>query len=333
VRLWSSFSQQGAEQVITYVTLRDLILGLLVLWISFMAAQNLPGLLELLALRHLDLTPGSSYAITTLLRYSLILIGVLVAISQFGLEWGKLQWLIAALGVGLGFGLQEIVANFVSGLIILFEKPVRIGDTVTLGEVTGTVSRIQIRATTITDWDRKEVVIPNKTFITNQLINWSLSDAITRVVFTVGVAYGSDTGLAERLLLEVAHANPRVLPDPEPRAYFKAFADSSLRRRGRPERWAWSYPTLAPRSTPPRTGAGAGQGVKKQPKIHEKLSTTRDLAAKPHHRVDSSYFRRKRETALFFCAIFAMHNPLMERYSYCCRPAPAQLIQSIGAKR
>jgi potassium efflux system protein len=228
VRLWSSFSQQGAEQVITYVTLRDLILGLLVLWISFMAAQNLPGLLELLALRHLDLTPGSSYAITTLLRYSLILIGVLVAISQFGLEWGKLQWLIAALGVGLGFGLQEIVANFVSGLIILFEKPVRIGDTVTLGEVTGTVSRIQIRATTITDWDRKEVVIPNKTFITNQLINWSLSDAITRVVFTVGVAYGSDTGLAERLLLEVAHDNPRVLPDPEPRAYFKAFADSSL---------------------------------------------------------------------------------------------------------
>lgn len=228
VQLWSSLSQQGAEQILTHVTLRDLILGLLVLWISIMAAQNLPGLLELLALRHLDLTPGTSYAITTLLKYTLILVGVLVAISQFGLEWGKLQWLIAALGVGLGFGLQEIVANFVSGLIILFEKPVRIGDTVTLGNVTGTVSRIQIRATTITDWDRKEVIIPNKTFITNQLINWSLSDAITRVVITVGIAYGSDAELAERLLLDVARANPRVLDDPEPDAYFREFADSSL---------------------------------------------------------------------------------------------------------
>jgi potassium efflux system protein len=90
------------------------------------------------------------------------------------------------------------------------------------------VSRIQIRATTITDWDRKEVIIPNKTFITNQLINWSLSDAITRVVITVGIAYGSDAELAERLLLDVARANPRVLDDPEPDAYFREFADSSL---------------------------------------------------------------------------------------------------------
>ncbi|MBR9828916.1 MAG: mechanosensitive ion channel, partial [Oceanospirillales bacterium] len=146
----------------------------------------------------------------------------------FGLQWSKLQWLVAALGVGLGFGLQEIVANFVSGLIILFEKPVRIGDTITLGNVTGSVSRIQIRATTITDWDRKEVIIPNKTFITEQLINWSLSDAITRVVLTIGVAYGSDTELAQKLLLEAACANPRVLDDPEPDAYFREFADSTL---------------------------------------------------------------------------------------------------------
>lgn len=228
VQLWSSISQQGAEQVISHVTLRDLVLGLLVLWISLLAAQNLPGLLELLALRHIALTPGTGYAITTLLKYIFIMIGVLVAISQFGLEWGKLQWLIAALGVGLGFGLQEIVANFVSGIIILFEKPVRIGDTVTLGDVTGTVSRIQIRATTITDWDRKEVIIPNKTFITNQLINWSLSDAITRVVLKIGIAYGSDTELAANLLLEIARDNPRVLDDPEPNAYFREFADSSL---------------------------------------------------------------------------------------------------------
>lgn len=228
VQLWSSLVSTGEQEVLTYVTLRDLVVGALVLWVSLLAARNLPGLLELLALRQLSLTPGTGYAITTLMRYSLIMMGVLVAISQLGVQWDKLQWLVAALGVGLGFGLQEIVANFVSGLIILFEKPVRIGDTVTLGGVTGTVSRIQIRATTITDWDRKEVIIPNKTFITDQLINWSLSDAITRVVISVGVAYGSDTELAEQLLLDAARNNPRVLDDPEPDAYFREFADSTL---------------------------------------------------------------------------------------------------------
>ncbi|GAA0697036.1 miniconductance mechanosensitive channel MscM [Marinobacterium maritimum] len=228
VQLWSSLVMSGDQEILTHVTLRDLVVGGLIVWLSLLAAKNLPGLLELLALRHLDLSPGTGYAITTLLKYSLILLGVMIAIGQFGVQWSKLQWLVAALGVGLGFGLQEIVANFVSGLIILFEKPVRIGDTVTLGNVTGTVSRIQIRATTITDWDRKEVIIPNKTFITEQLINWSLSDATTRVVITVGVAYGSDVELAEQLLLQAARENARVLDDPAPDAYFRQFADSTL---------------------------------------------------------------------------------------------------------
>lgn len=228
VKLWSSLEQSGNKEILTHVTLRDLVVGGLIIWLSLLAAKNLPGLLELLALRHLSLSPGTGYAITTLLKYSLILIGTMIAIGQFGVQWNKLQWLVAALGVGLGFGLQEIVANFVSGLIILFEKPVRIGDTVTLGNVTGNVSRIQIRATTITDWDRKEVIIPNKTFITNQLINWSLSDAITRVVITIGVAYDSDTELAEQLLLQAAQENERVLDDPAPDAYFREFAASTL---------------------------------------------------------------------------------------------------------
>ncbi len=228
VQLWSSLEMSGDQEVLTHVTLRDLVVGALIIWLSLLAAKNLPGLLELLALRHLDLSPGTGYAITTLLKYSLVLVGTMIAIGQFGVQWSKLQWLVAALGVGLGFGLQEIVANFVSGLIILFEKPVRIGDTVTLGEVTGSVSRIQIRATTITDWDRREVIIPNKTFITEQLINWSLSDATTRVVITLGVAYGSDVELAEQLLLQAARDNERVLDDPAPDAYFREFADSTL---------------------------------------------------------------------------------------------------------
>ncbi|WP_458527441.1 mechanosensitive ion channel domain-containing protein, partial [Onishia taeanensis] len=123
---------------------------------------------------------------------------------------------------------QEIFANFISGLIILFERPVRIGDTITLGNLHGTVSRIRIRATTVTDFDRKEIIIPNKTFVTDQLINWSLSDTITRVVLTYGVAYGSDLAMVHRQLREAAKANERVLKDPEPQVFFLQYGDSSL---------------------------------------------------------------------------------------------------------
>jgi potassium efflux system protein len=130
--------------------------------------------------------------------------------------------------VGLGFGLQEIFGNFISGLIILMERPVRIGDTVTVGDITGTVTRIQIRATTIRDWDRKELVVPNKEFITGKLINWSLSDPILRLVIPVGIAYGSDTKLAHETLLKVAAEHPNVLDEPEPKSLFMGFGDSSL---------------------------------------------------------------------------------------------------------
>jgi len=156
------------------------------------------------------------------------LIGLLAAAGTLGLSWSQVQWLAAAVTVGLGFGLQEIFGNFVSGLIILFERPVRVGDTVTLGNVQGTVSKIRIRATTIVDWDRRELIVPNKEFITGQLINWTLSDPILRVVVPVGIAYGSDTALAEKLLLEVASTCEWVLPEPPPSVLFSAFGDSSL---------------------------------------------------------------------------------------------------------
>jgi potassium efflux system protein len=130
--------------------------------------------------------------------------------------------------VGLGFGLQEIFANFVSGLMLLFERPIRIGDTVTIGEISGVVSRIRIRATTITDWDRKELVIPNKEFITGKVINWTLSDSTLRIIIPVGIAYQSDTELAEQLLYKVARAHENVLSDPPPRVYFMGFGDSAL---------------------------------------------------------------------------------------------------------
>ena len=118
------------------------------------------------------------------MRYAIAVVGIVLASNILGVSWSKVQWLVAALGVGLGFGLQEIVANFVSGLIVLGERPIRIGDVVTVGDVTGTVTRIRARATTVVDFDNKEVMIPNKAFITERVINWTLSNQTTRLLFT-----------------------------------------------------------------------------------------------------------------------------------------------------
>src|SRR5699024_8553974 len=134
-------------------------------------ARNLPGLPEAMVLSRLELKQGSAYAIGTLLSYTIVSTGLVVSLATLGVAWSQLQWLVAALGVGLGFGLQEIFANFVSGLIILFERPVRIGDTITIRDLTGSVTKINTRATTISDWDRKEIIVPNKAFITEQFIN------------------------------------------------------------------------------------------------------------------------------------------------------------------
>lgn len=200
----------------TPISLADLIAAMVTLAVAVMMARNLPGLLEVSILSRLELKQGSSYAITSLLSYVIMATGFVMTLGSMGVSWDKLQWLVAALGVGLGFGLQEIFANFISGLIILFERPVRIGDTITVGNLHGTINRIRIRATTVTDFDRKEIIIPNKVFVTDQLINWSLSDNVTRVVLNFGVAHGSDLDLAHRLLLQAAQENKRVLKDPEP---------------------------------------------------------------------------------------------------------------------
>ena len=162
------------------------------------------------------------------MQYTVAIIGGSAIFRIIGIGWGNIQWLIAALGVGIGFGLQEIVANFISGLILLFERPIRVGDTVTVGDMSGVVSRIRIRATAITGWDRKELIVPNKEFVTGRLINWTLSDTVLRVSIPVGVAYGSDTKKAKERMLAVAKANEKVLHDPAPSVVFMGFGASSL---------------------------------------------------------------------------------------------------------
>jgi len=188
----------------------------------------MPGLLELSFFRRVGLGPGERYAYATIVKYGVAALGVALAAGAIGLNWSSIQWLVAAVGIGLGFGLQEIFANFISGLIILFERPIRVGDTVTIGDLSGTVSRIRIRATWITGFDRKELVVPNKEFVTSRLVNWSLSDTVLRVDVKVGVAYGSDVQRALALLREVALREPRVLREPRPDAWFLGFGESSL---------------------------------------------------------------------------------------------------------
>lgn len=225
VALWDA---DEGDLVDSALSLSDFFTALLVVAITFIMARNLPGLLEVMVLSRLALKQGSAYAISSLLSYTIVGTGVVMSLATLGVSWDKLQWLVAALSVGLGFGLQEIFANFISGLIILFERPIRIGDTITLGNLHGTVSRIRIRATTVTDFDRKEIIIPNKTFVTDQLINWSLSDNVTRVVLTYGVAHGSDLPLVHQLLRQAADENPRVLADPEPQVFYLNYGPHSL---------------------------------------------------------------------------------------------------------
>jgi potassium efflux system protein len=228
VVLYEYTSGSGETAATNAITLNNLLGALLIVAITVALARNLPGLLEVLVLSKLHLAQGSAYATTTLLSYLLAGIGIVSTLSTLGVSWDKLQWLVAALSVGLGFGMQEIFANFISGLIILFERPVRIGDVVTIGNLSGTVSRIRIRATTITDFDRKDIIVPNKTFITGQLVNWSLSDTVTRVTIKVGVAYGSDLDMVKKLLYKAAQDNPRVLKEPEPLVFFLTFGESTL---------------------------------------------------------------------------------------------------------
>jgi potassium-dependent mechanosensitive channel len=229
IALWefATLDEQGNPAKGT-VSLSDLLLGLLVLLLTFIAARNLPALVEIGLLSRIRIDAPTRYAITSVSRYLIVIVGAIAGLSLLGLRWSQLQWMAAALTVGLGFGLQEIFANFVSGLILLFERPFRVGDVITIGDQTGTVSRIRTRATTLVDFDGKEIVVPNKTFITDRLVNWTLTDTRTRVIIKVGVAYGTKPDRVHALLAQAAAGHPQVLADPPPRTWFMAFGASSL---------------------------------------------------------------------------------------------------------
>jgi potassium efflux system protein len=215
---------EPSRPLLLYDILKAILVGILLL----ILVKDLPGLLEFLVFRRFDLDAGARYAINTIARYSVTILGVIAVSSILGIAWSQVQWLAAALTFGIGFGLQEIFANFASGLILLLDRSLRVGDAVSVGELSGRVSRIQMRSTTITLWDRSEMIVPNKDFVTGKLVNWTLSFPESRVDVKVGVAYDSDIDLVRRVLMEVASANPNVLKVPPPEVFLMEFARSAV---------------------------------------------------------------------------------------------------------
>ena len=228
VVLWQGVKVVNGVSTSQPISLSDVISALILIIGGFFMAKNLQGILSLSIPRKFKMRPGAEYAATKILGYIAVATGVVLGLSQLGLDWSKLQWIVAAMGVGLGFGLQEIVANFVSGLIILFERPIRVGDTVSIGNLDGVVTKISIRATTIKDYDKRDVLIPNKKIITDNVSNWTLNDSLTRILIKIGVGYKTDINLAKKLMLEAVTSLPDVLVDPAPSVYFVAHGDSTL---------------------------------------------------------------------------------------------------------
>jgi potassium efflux system protein len=224
IKVWDVAQADGLYKTITL----GHIAGSLVTVVgALIVAKALPSLIDIALTTGTRVSHGTRLALTSILRYGVLIGGLIWACSLVGLEWSKVQWLVAALTVGIGFGLQEIVANFISGVILLFERPIRLGDIVTINGTTGTVTHIGPRATIVKDFERRELLIPNKELVTGQVVNWTLSEPVVRTSIDVGVAYGSDITQTMTILKEVAKCCPNSSND-QPVVIFRAFGESSL---------------------------------------------------------------------------------------------------------
>jgi potassium efflux system protein len=212
----------------TSVTVGDLSEACAVMFLGVLAWRYMSTLFALSIFHRMPDDPGVRFAVVTLCRYAVLAVTLIIALGAIHLDLAKIGVVLAALGVGLGFGLQEIVSNFVCGIILLLERPIRIGDIVTVAGTTGKVDRINIRATTILNADNQSMIVPNREFITGNLVNWTHKDRILRVAIKVNVAYGSDPDRVVDLLLALARQDVDVLFSPAPSAALEAFGDSCL---------------------------------------------------------------------------------------------------------
>ncbi len=210
------------------LTIMSIVLGVLILLIFVFVSKGLRKFLKRRFFEKYQLDEGIQLVILKLTHYLLIGLGIIIAVQSIGLNLTSLAVVFGLLSVGIGFGLQHVASNFVSGLIVLFERPIKIGDRITIGDVWGDVMNISLRATLIRTVDNISIIVPNSEFITSQVINWSHRDPKVRVHIPVGVAYGSDVPLVIKSLLEVAEKHPQVMKDPPPKVWFNEFANSSL---------------------------------------------------------------------------------------------------------
>ncbi|WP_052089712.1 mechanosensitive ion channel family protein [Porphyromonas canoris] len=172
---------------------------------------------------------GTRAAIVTIIRYLILFLGFLLIFKSAGFELGTFSWLLGALGVGIGFGLQNITNNFLSGIIILFERPIKVGDRIQVGDISGDVVEISMRATTVVTNDNISVIVPNSQFINGNVINWSHSDRLVRFRYPVGVAYKEKPERVKEIVLNVARNHPGVLSKPAPDFWFVEYGDSALK--------------------------------------------------------------------------------------------------------
>ncbi len=209
-------------------TTRTFILLIFSLFLLFYISSKIRKVLVNKIFPRYNLDIGVSQSIATILRYVLIIIGLVIIFQTTGIDLSAIGLLVGALGVGIGFGLQSITNNFISGLIILFERPIKVGDRIEVDELAGNIIDISARATTIITNDNIAVIVPNSDFINSRVINWSHNNRRIRLNFPVGVSYNEDPEKIRKLLTEVAIANPGILSLPKPYILFEGFGDSSL---------------------------------------------------------------------------------------------------------
>jgi small-conductance mechanosensitive channel len=210
------------------ITLGSIVLFVFSIWIAFWIAKTIRLILQDEILPKMALPRGVGNSISTLSYYALVTVGIFIALVAAGFELSQLSIIVGALSLGIGFGLQNVVNNFVSGLILMFERPVQPGDVVEVSGTSGKVREIGMRATTLTTFEGADVVVPNGTLLSEKLINWTLSDMNRRIDVNIGVAYGSNPRQVMEVLMDVARGTPGIAPQPEPAVVFTGFGASSL---------------------------------------------------------------------------------------------------------
>ena len=210
------------------ITFSHLVVAIIAVVLSLILSKIIRTTLRNQVFKKLEVDQGLEYALLRFTHYLILLIGVYIGLKTVNLPLGAVLGLLAVIGVGIGFGLQNLTSNFISGIILLLERPVKVGDRLEVNDVWGDVKRINLRTTLIETPDNIAIIVPNSKLLDNEVINYSYGDPKIRLKIPVGIAYGSDCKKAAEVMVQAALDNPRVLNDPYPKTWFREFGDSSL---------------------------------------------------------------------------------------------------------